>query len=107
MKVLIVEDTQKLAESLAEHFILGGHGSDIAGSLEIAEELLAVTHYDIALLDIMLPDGNGGDFLRRLRRRKIMMPVIVMTARSEVSNRVDLLDIGADDYIIKPFEMRT
>ena len=104
MKVLIVEDTQKLAESLAEHFILGGHGSDIAGSLEIAEELLAVTHYDIALLDIMLPDGNGGDFLRRLRRRKIMVPVIVMTARSEVSNRVDLLDIGADDYIIKPFE---
>ena len=104
MKVLIVEDTQKLAESLAEHFILGGHGNDIAGSLEIAEELLAVTHYDIALLDIMLPDGNGGDFLRRLRRRKIMMPVIVMTARSEVSNRVDLLDIGADDYIIKPFD---
>ena len=104
MKVLIVEDTQKLAESLAEHFILGGHGSDIAGSLEIAEELLAVTHYDIALLDIMLPDGNGGDFLRRLRRRKIMVPVIVMTARSEVSNRVDLLDIGADDYIVKPFE---
>ena len=105
MKVLIVEDTQKLAESLAEHFILGGHGSDIAGSLEIAEELLAVTHYDIALLDIMLPDGNGGDFLRRLRRRKIMVPVIVMTARSEVSNRVDLLDIGADDYIIKPFDI--
>ena len=105
MKVLIVEDTQKLAESLAEHFILGGHGRDIAGSLEIAEGLLAVTHYDIALLDIMLPDGNGGDFLRRLRRRKIMLPVIVMTARSEVSNRVDLLDIGADDYIIKPFDV--
>ena len=77
---------------------------EIAGDLSIASDFVSVTHFDIILLDIMLPDGDGRDFLRSIRAKNNNVPVIVMTARSEISDRVDLLDIGADDYIIKPFE---
>ena len=105
MKILIVEDTTKLAKSLSDHFTLTGHNSDIASTIESASELITLTHYDIILLDIMLPDGDGQSFLIDLRRKSITVPVIIMTARSEVSDRVDLLDIGADDYIIKPFDI--
>lgn len=104
MKILIVEDTAKLATSLADHFKLQGHNADIVGTVKNAEELISLSHYDIMLLDIMLPDGDGRTFLRSLRSQKISVPIIVMTARSEVSDKVDLLDIGADDYIIKPFD---
>ena len=104
MKILIVEDTAKLAKSLADHFTLQGHNADIVGTVKHAEELISLSHYDIMLLDIMLPDGDGRTFLRSLRSQKISVPIIVMTARSEVSDKVDLLDIGADDYIGKPFE---
>ena len=104
MKILIVEDTAKLATSLADHFKLQGHNADIVGTVKHAEELISLSHYDIMLLDIMLPDGDGRTFLRSLRSQKISVPIIVMTARSEVSDKVDLLDIGADDYIIKPFD---
>ena len=104
MKILIVEDTAKLATSLADHFTLQGHNADIVGTVKHAEELISLSHYDIMLLDIMLPDGDGRTFLRSLRSQKISVPIIVMTARSEVSDKVDLLDIGADDYIIKPFD---
>jgi two-component system response regulator TctD len=104
LKILIVEDTAKLATSLADHFKLQGHNADIVGTVKHAEELISLSHYDIMLLDIMLPDGDGRTFLRSLRSQKISVPIIVMTARSEVSDKVDLLDIGADDYIIKPFD---
>lgn len=104
MKILIVEDTAKLATSLADHFKLQGHNADIVGTVKNAEELISLSHYDIMLLDIMLPDGDGRTFLRSLRSQKMSVPIIVMTARSEVSDKVDLLDIGADDYIIKPFD---
>jgi two-component system response regulator TctD len=104
LKILIVEDTAKLATSLADHFKLQGHNADIVGTVKHAEELISLSHYDIMLLDIMLPDGDGRTFLRSLRSQKMSVPIIVMTARSEVSDKVDLLDIGADDYIIKPFD---
>ena len=84
--------------------MLQGHNADIVGTVKHAEELISLSHYDIMLLDIMLPDGDGRTFLRSLRSQKISVPIIVMTARSEVSDKVDLLDIGADDYIIKPFD---
>ena len=104
MKVLIVEDETKLALSLADHFRLGGHIPEISGTVGNAAELVCLTHYDMILLDIMLPDGDGRTFLRSLRTDNIQTPVIVMTARSEVSDRVDMLDFGADDYIVKPFD---
>ena len=76
----------------------------MAHDLSEAKHFASVTHFDIILLDIMLPDGDGRDFLRAIRSKNNNTPVIVMTARSEISDRIDLLDIGADDYIIKPFE---
>ena len=77
---------------------------EIASEISEATHLVSITHFDMILLDIMLPDGDGRTFLKNLRASNNNVPVIVMTARSEISERIDLLDIGADDYIIKPFE---
>ena len=104
MKILVVEDAEDFANSLKHSLELESNHVEIAGDLSIASDFVSVTHFDIILLDIMLPDGDGRDFLRTIRAKNNNIPVIVMTARSEISDRVDLLDIGADDYIIKPFE---
>ena len=104
MKVLIVEDTAELAEALKLFFRLEKNYVEVAGDLFEARHFASVTYFDMILLDIMLPDGDGRDFLRFLRASNNNVPVIVMTARSEISDRVDLLDIGADDYIVKPFD---
>ena len=104
MKVLIVEDTVELARALGDFFALGGHSADIAGDLSSAQDYLSVSHFDMVLLDIMLPDGDGRGLLKSIRKRDDSIPIIVMTAKSEISDRIDVLDIGADDYIVKPFE---
>ena len=104
LKVLIVEDTKKLASSLRSFLEMENNDVEIAEELSEARHFVSVTHFDMILLDIMLPDGDARDFLRNLRAKNVNIPVIVMTARSEISDRVDLLDIGADDYIVKPFE---
>ena len=104
MKVLLIEDTKELADSLRLFFELEKNHVEMAHDLYEAKHFASVTHFDIILLDIMLPDGDGRDFLRTIRSKNNNTPVIVMTARSEISDRIDLLDIGADDYIIKPFE---
>ena len=104
MKILIVEDTSELAHSLKSFFRLEKNQVEIAVDLEEAKHFVSISHFDMILLDIMLPDGDGRDFLRALRNSNNNVPVIVMTARSEISDRIDLLDIGADDYIVKPFD---
>ena len=104
MRFLLVEDTVDLARSVRDLLVLDGHGVDWAATLAEAEDCLAVARYDLILLDIMLPDGDGRAFLQRHRRAERDTPVIVMTARSAVSGRVDLLDSGADDYLTKPFD---
>ncbi len=104
LRFLLVEDDPDLARSVAERLRLDGHGVDIAQSIGAAQDHLATAGYDLILLDIMLPDGDGRDFLGAHRRARADTPVIVMTARSAVSDRVALLDTGADDYITKPFD---
>lgn len=104
MKTLIVEDTEELANSLRIFLELEKNKVEIASEISEATHLVSITHFDMILLDIMLPDGDGRTFLKNLRASNNNVPVIVMTARSEISERIDLLDIGADDYIIKPFE---
>lgn len=104
MKVLIVEDTIELSDALADFFSLGGHSVDSAGDLTTAYDFLSVSHFDLILLDIMLPDGDGRTLLKAVRNKNDDIPIIVMTAKSEISDRIDVLDIGADDYIVKPFE---
>ncbi|MEM9797222.1 MAG: response regulator transcription factor [Pseudomonadota bacterium] len=103
MRYLLVEDNLELADAVIGRLALDGHAVDHAASLAAAEDCLAAAEYDLILLDVMLPDGDGRDFLLRSRER-LSVPVIVLTARSQVSDRVGALDGGADDYITKPFD---
>ncbi len=104
MRFLLVEDNAKLATSISERLTLDGHVVDHAAEISTAQDYVATADYDMILLDIMLPDGDGRDFLNEHRGRQDDTPVIVLTARSEVSDRVGVLDLGADDYITKPFD---
>lgn len=104
MRFLLVEDNAQLAKAVADRFALDGHAIDCATDLETARACIETASYDLILLDIMLPDGDGRDFLKTHRRAAKRTPVIVLTARSEISDRVGLLDLGADDYITKPFD---
>ncbi|KQB97977.1 chemotaxis protein CheY [Loktanella sp. 1ANDIMAR09] len=103
MRFLLVEDNAELGEAVIARLSLDGHAVDHAMTLAEAEEWLAIADYDLMLLDVMLPDGDGREFLRKTRTAE-RLPVIVLTARSQVSDRVDTLDLGADDYITKPFD---
>ena len=104
MRFLLIEDNLKLAHAVVERLQLDGHAVDHAETLDAANACLDVADYDLILLDIMLPDGDGRDFLDHQRRAARRTPVIVITARSAVSDRVGLLDLGADDFITKPFD---
>ena len=103
MRYLLVEDNMELAEAVLQRLAMDGHAVDHAPDLARAADCLAAAEYDLILLDVMLPDGDGRDFLARSRDR-ITTPVIMLTARSQVSDRVGALDQGADDYITKPFD---
>ncbi|MDQ7069216.1 MAG: response regulator transcription factor [Rhodobacterales bacterium] len=104
MRFLLIEDNAQLADAVVGRLALDGHAVDHAGTLEAAWAFINAASYDLILLDIMLPDGDGRDFLVDHRKAENRTPVIVITARSEVSDRVGLLDLGADDYITKPFD---
>ena len=103
MRVLLIEDTPRLAEAVAEILRKSGYGADIAhiGADGLAMALTGA--YDVLLLDIMLPDMSGMDVLRELRESGGVVPVILLTARQGVGDRVAGLDAGADDYLPKPF----
>ena len=104
MRFLLIEDNARLASAIVERLRLDGHAVDHAETLDVARAMLEVTRYDLMLLDIMLPDGDGRALLQSRREGAGHCPVIVITARSAVSDRVGLLDLGADDYITKPFD---
>ena len=104
MRFLLVEDNAKLAEAVVDRLQLDGHVVDHAEDLETAWHFVETADFDLILLDIMLPDGDGRSFLSRSRELKLSTPIIVLTARSEVSDRVGMLDLGADDYMVKPID---
>ncbi len=104
MKFLLVEDNQELANAIQSRMQLDGHVVDHASKLEDASAFVETGEYDLILLDIMLPDGDGRTFLKAHRASDRDTPVIVLTARSQVSDRVGSLDLGADDYVTKPFD---
>ena len=105
MRLLIVEDAAGLAAALARHLGAEGHAVDIAATLKEAADSVAVADYALILLDLGLPDGSGLDFLRRLRAGGDATPVIVATARDQISDRIAGLDAGADDYVVKPYDL--
>ena len=94
-----------IGESLRAALKLEGHAVDWVTDAQLASHTLATERFDLALLDVGLPKGNGIDVLRELRARGDTMPVIVLTARDAVGDRVTGLDAGADDYLTKPFEL--
>ncbi len=104
MKFLLVEDNLDLANAIASRMRIDGHVIDHAEKLGDASAFVATGEYDLILLDIMLPDGDGRTFLEKHRASDLDTPVIVLTARSQVSDRIGSLDLGADDYVTKPFD---
>lgn len=103
MRILIVEDEVRLAEALVQIFMKEKYSADACydGVSGLDNALTGI--YDVIVLDIMLPKMNGLEVLRTLRANKIKTPVILLTAKDEVSDKVTGLDIGADDYLTKPF----
>lgn len=106
MRLLLVEDTEDVANAIVASFERHGHAVDHVLTRTGAEDALAVQDYDLVILDIQLPDGSGVDVLRGLRASGIATPVLMLTARLDVEDRVEALDIGADDYLMKPFDLR-
>ncbi len=104
MRVLIVEDDAGIATGLAATLRGSGYAVDVTATLALASAALRVEPFDLVLLDLSLPDGDGLDWLRQVRRSGSVMPVLIMTARDALPDRVAGLDEGADDYVVKPFE---
>ncbi len=105
MRILLIEDDSVLGAAVRDQIAEGGHSVDWAMRLDTAGDALAGTSYDLILLDLMLPDGRGIPFLKSLRARGDVTPVIILTALDQVSDRIDGLNAGADDYLVKPFDL--
>ena len=104
MRLLIVEDNEELAKLLSEGLIAAGFAADVVGNVGDAHQVLTTKHYSAVVLDLGLPDEDGVAVLRALRLRENPIPVLVLTARSGVYDRVAGLRDGADDYLVKPFD---
>ncbi|MCL9657607.1 response regulator transcription factor [Pseudomonas protegens] len=105
MRVLLVEDATGLGDAVREQIADDGHAVDWVQRLEQARASVASTPYDLILLDLMLPDGRGLEFLRQRRSAGDVTPVIILTAQDQISERIAGLNAGADDYLVKPFDL--
>jgi DNA-binding response OmpR family regulator len=103
VRLLVIEDEPRIAEILKSGLQRAGFAVDVVQLCADAREALALTVYDAAILDLGLPDGDGLDLLSELRSAHNGVPVLVLTARDAVEDRVSGLDAGADDYLVKPF----
>ena len=105
MRILLIEDTPGLGEAVRDQIADDGHAVDWVQRLAQADAGVRTASYDLILLDLMLPDGRGLDFLKQRRKAGDTTPVIILTARDQVSDRIDGLNAGADDYLVKPFDL--
>lgn len=105
MRILLIEDDALLADGLARALSHSGYLVDTAADGRAADQLLASDGYDLAILDLGLPGLDGSEVLQRLRARRQQTPVLVLSARLAVEERVRLLDLGADDYVVKPVRL--
>ena len=103
MRILLVEDEDRIASFIEKGLTAEGHCVERTAGATEALDLGLTRDFDMVLLDILLPDGNGRDVLRSIRAAKQDLPVIVLSALGEVEDKVELLDLGADDYLAKPF----
>lgn len=102
MRILLIEDDQLLADGLSRALRQSGYVLDHAPDGKSAVQLIDASSYDLTILDLGLPDLDGSTLLTRLRQRRQHMPVLVVSARPAIEERVRLLDLGADDYLVKP-----
>src|SRR5262249_11344411 len=105
MRLLIIEDEARIAELVKQGLERAGFAADIISLWRDGREALALMPYDAMILDLGLPDGDGTEILRELRANGSQLPVLILTARDAVQDRVGGLDMGADDYLVKPFDM--
>ena len=105
MRILLIEDDAVLGAAVRDQIADDGYPVDWVRRLDALGDALAVAGYDLILLDLMLPDGRGLAFLKTLRGRADATPVIIMTALDQVSDRIEGLNAGADDYLVKPFDL--
>ena len=105
MRILLVEDEVELREAIARRLRAQGHAVDEAGDGETADYLLGLYEHTVIILDRMLPDGDSTSRLVAWRRRGVSTPVLFLTARDQVADRIAGLEAGADDYVLKPFAM--
>ncbi|SEQ30202.1 two-component system, OmpR family, response regulator TctD [Amphritea atlantica] len=104
MRILIVEDDEILGEAISQRATKQGHGADLVTTGTKANEILKHQSYDLVILDLNLPGLNGDQVLEKLRSRHSKTPVLILTARDQIEDRIQLLDLGADDYLAKPFD---
>lgn len=105
MQILVVDDHGDTRELVAKHLVRSRYAVATAGCCADAEELLARREFDVVILDVMLPDGSGTELCARLRRKGAKVPILLLTARGDVRDRVAGLEAGADDYLVKPFAL--
>ncbi len=103
MRFLVVEDEKRIADFLSRGLESAGYAVDVAGDGNTAIEMVHQTEYDLVILDMMLPDMDGLQVLQKIRNRKSSPPVLILSARGAVDDRVKGLELGADDYLVKPF----
>lgn len=105
MRTLLLEDENMLAEVISSRLHADGVVVDIVGTIAAAEAALLTTEFDAAIFDLSLPDGNAMSLLKRLRAGGAALPVLIVTAKDQISDRIAGLEAGADDYIVKPFDL--
>lgn len=105
MRILLIEDDKAIGGAVRDHAAADGHAVDWAKTLTDARAYADAANYGLMLLDLQLPDGSGVAHLRDMRKRANTTPVIIMTARDQISDRIEGLNAGADDYLVKPFDL--
>jgi two-component system, OmpR family, response regulator len=105
MRILLIEDDRVIGGAIRDQVDSEGHSVDWVQRLDAASDALAGAHFDLILLDLMLPDGLGIPYLKALRAKGQVVPVIILTALDQISDRIAGLNAGADDYLVKPFDL--
>lgn len=105
MRILLIEDQDLLGDAVRDYVARAGHAVDWMKTIADGKASVSTVDYGLILLDLNLPDGNGLDLLRKLRRDGKSVPVIILTARDQVRDRIEGLNSGADDYLVKPFDL--
>ncbi|MBL8220561.1 MAG: response regulator transcription factor [Bryobacterales bacterium] len=103
MRILVIEDEKRIADFLSRGLESAGYAVDVAHDGQSGLDFLHQTDYDLLVLDLNLPDMDGLDVLEKVRNRKVSPPVLILSARNAVDDRVKGLELGADDYLVKPF----